>query len=99
MLRDIKGGRLSWGTFHLVKVRIVVDGRYIHQRGGVWAHSPSPRLRVWGSWGGSYWTSRARTRSGYVGHVWGFIPWDGGSPNWVETYSDVPRIIKIFDDS
>jgi len=25
---------------------------------------PLPRLRAWGSWGGSYWTSRVSARSG-----------------------------------
>src|SRR5882724_3456820 len=99
MSRDIEGGHLSQGTFHLAKVRTVVDWQYIHQRGGVQAHSPSPRLWAWGSWGGSYWTSRVHTRSGYGRHVPGFIPWDGGSPNWVQTHSNIPRIIKIFDDS
>src|SRR5882724_4389440 len=44
MSRDVKGGHLSWGAFHLAKVGVVVDWRYIHQRGGVQAHFPSPRL-------------------------------------------------------
>jgi len=31
--------------------------------------------------------------------VRGFVPWDGGSPSWVETHGKVPIIAKIFDDS
>ena len=99
MSRDIERSRLSWGTFHLVKVRTVVDGKYIHQGGGGWAHSPSPRLQVWGSQGGHYWTSRAHMGSGYSGHVRGFVPWDRGLPSRIETHGEVPRIKEIFDDS
>src|SRR5882724_1090566 len=97
--RDIEGGHLDWGTLQLVRVRAMVDWQCIHQGGGVWAHSPLPRLRVWGSRGGSYWTSRAHMRSGYGRHVRGFIPWNGGSPSRVDTHGKVPRMTKIFDDS
>src|SRR5882724_5743958 len=99
MLRDVERSHLGRGTFHLEKVRTVVDGRYVHQGGGGWAHSPSPRLWAWGSWGGPYWTSRACTGSGYGGHVWGFVLWDGGSPSRIETHGEVPRIKEIFDDN
>src|SRR5882724_10877027 len=99
MLRHVERGHLGWGTFHLAKVRTVVDGRYIHQGGGGQAHSPSPRLWAWGSRGGPYWTSRARTWSGYGRHVWGFVLWDGGSPSRIETHGKVPRIKEIFDNS
>src|SRR5882724_2716135 len=99
MSRDNEGGCLSRWTFHLVKVRAVVDWRYVHHRRGVWARSPSPSLWAWGSQGGSNWTSRAITRSGYGGHVRGFILRDRGSPSWVETHGEVPRITEIFDDS
>jgi len=54
---------------------------------------------VWGSRGGPYWTSRARTGSGYGRQVRGFILWDGGSPSRIETHGEVPRIKEIFDDS
>src|SRR5882724_2052512 len=99
MSRDVERGRLSQRTFHLVKVGTVVDWCYVHHRGGVRAHSPSPRLQAWGSWGGSYWTSRAGPRSGDSGHVWGFVPWDRGSPSQMETHGEVPRIKEIFDHS
>ena len=36
---------------------------------------------------------------GKGGHVRGFVPWDGGSLNWVETHGNVSRLRKIFDDS
>ena len=39
------------------------------------------------------------TRSGYSGHVWRFVPRDGGSPNRIEIHSEVPIIKGIFDDS
>ena len=29
----------------------------------------------------------------------GFVLRDGGSPIWVETHGEFPRITKIFDDS
>ena len=61
--------------------------------------SPSPRLEAWGSRGGSYWTGRVCMRSGYGGHVRGFIPRDGGSPSRIETHGEVPRITGVFDDS
>src|SRR5882724_5213881 len=99
MLRHVERGRLGQGTFHLAKVKTVVDGRYIHQGGGGQAHSPSPRLQAWGSQGGPYWTSRAHMGSGYGGHVRGFILRDGGSPSRIETHGEVPRIKEIFDDS
>src|SRR5882724_11808798 len=99
MSRDVERGRLSQGTFHLVKVWTVVDGRYVHQGGDGWACSPSPRLQAWGSRGGPYWTSRARTGSGYSRHVWGFVPRDRGSSSQIETHGKVPRIKEIFDDS
>jgi len=99
MLRDVEMGHLSQGTFHLVKVRTVVDWRYIHHGGGVRAHSSLPRLWAWGSRGSSYWTSRVRTGSGYGGHVWGFVLRDGGSPSRIESHGEVPRIKEIFDDS
>jgi len=38
-------------------------------------------------------------RSGHGGHVWGFVPWDGGSPSQIETHGKVPRIKETFDDS
>ena len=38
-------------------------------------------------------------RSGYGGHVRGFILWDGGSLSQIETHGKVPRIKEIFDDS
>src|SRR5882724_4401196 len=99
MSRDIERGHLGRGTFQLAKVRTVVDGQYIHQGGVGRAHSPSPRLQVWGSRGGPYWTSRACMGSGYGGQVQRFIPRDGGSPSWIETHGEVPRIKEIFDDS
>src|SRR5882724_8930414 len=99
MSRDIERGCLGWGTFHLVKVRTVVDGQYVHQGGVGQAHSPSPRLQAWGSRGGPYRTSRVCTGSGYGGHVWGFVPRDGGLPSRIETHGEVPRIKEIFDDS
>jgi len=99
MSRDIERGRLGWGIFLLAKVRTVVDGRYVHQGGGGRAYSPLPRLWAWGSWGGPYWTSRVYTGSGYGRHVWGFVPWDRGSPSRIETHGKVPRIKEIFDDS
>ena len=99
MSRDIEGGHLGQGTFQMAKVRTVVDGQYVHQGGVGQACSPSPRLRVWGSQGGPYWTSRVCTGYGYGGHVWGFFLWDGGSPSQIETHGKVPRIKETFDDS
>src|SRR5882724_781157 len=98
MSRDIERGHLGQGTFHLVKVRIIVDGQHIHQGWGCWARSPSPRLQAWGSRGVPYWTSGAHMGSWYSRHVWGFVPWqrfvlqDGGSPSRIETHGEVPRI-------
>src|SRR5882724_9814099 len=97
--RDIERGCLGWGTFYLMKAKTVVDGCYVHQGRGGRAHSPSPRLAAWGSKGGSYGTSRARVRSGYGGHMRGFVPWDGGSPSQIDTHGKVPRITGVFDDS
>src|SRR5882724_13641569 len=99
MSRDVERGRLGRGTFHLAKVRTVVDRQYIHQGGGSRAHSPLPRLQAWGSRGGPYWTSRVHVGSGYSRHVRGFVPWDRGSPSRIETPGKVPRIKEIFDDS
>src|SRR5882724_12402941 len=99
MLRDVERGCLSRGTFHLEKVRTVVDWQYVHHGGVVWAHSPSPRLWVWGSQGGSYLASRAHMRSGYSGHVRRFIPQDRGSPSQIETHGKIPGIKEIFDHS
>ena len=99
MSRDIESGDLSRGTFHLAKVRTVVDGRYVHQGGVGQAHSPLPNLRAWGSQGCPYWTSRVHTGSGYGGQVQGFVLQDGGSPSRIETHGEVPRIKEIFDDS
>src|SRR5882724_11818282 len=99
MLRNIEGGCLSRGAFHLVKVRTVVEWQYVHHGGSVWAHSSSPRLQAWGSQGGSYWTSRVSTRSGYGGHVWGFVPRGGGLSNQVKIHGDVSIITRVFDDS
>src|SRR5882724_1921504 len=99
MSRDVERSCLGRGAFHLTTARTVVDGLYIHQGGGGRASSPSPRLGAWGSRGGPYWTSRAHTRSGYSGHVRGFVPQDGGSPSRVEAHGEVPRIKGIFDDS
>ena len=31
--------------------------------------------------------------------MWGFVPWDKGSPSRIETHGEVPRIKEIFDDS
>src|SRR5882724_12270450 len=58
-----------------------------------------PRLGVWGSQGGSYGTSRACTRSGYGGHMQGFVLRDGGSPSRIDTHGEVPKITGVFDDS
>src|SRR5882724_10534465 len=38
-------------------------------------------------------------RSGYGGHVRGFVPRDGGSLSRIETHGEVPRIKGVFDDS
>src|SRR5882724_10679121 len=105
MSRDVERGCLGQWTFHLAKVRTVVDGRYIHQGWGGRAHSSSPRLQAWGSQGGPYRASRACMGSWYSRHVWGFVrwqmfvSWDGGSSSHIETHGEVPRIMEIFDNS
>src|SRR5882724_3352412 len=38
-------------------------------------------------------------RSGYYGHMRGFVLWDRGSPSRIETHGEVPRITGVFDDS
>jgi len=96
--RDVEGGRLDWGTLQLARVRTMVDWRYVHHGGGVRAHSPLPRLRAWGSRGGSYWTSRTSEWSGKAG-MCGGSSCRRGSPGWVDTHGNIPRITKIFDDS
>jgi len=98
MLRDVERSRLSQGAFHLTKARLWWMGEHIHQGG--WSGSfPFAEIGAWGSQGGPYWTSRAHMRSGYGGHMRGFIPQDGGSPSRVEAHGEVPRIKGIFDDS